>query len=55
MTSRAIEMPSAGSSTPAGLTQAEAERRLARYGRNEVAPRGLRPSTAGYWPSCAIR
>ncbi|MFC9582339.1 cation-translocating P-type ATPase [Streptomyces yangpuensis] len=38
MTSRAIEMPSAGSSAPAGLTQAEAERRLARYGRNEVAP-----------------
>src|SRR4051812_22443659 len=38
MTSRAIDTPSVGSSVPAGLTQAEAERRLARYGRNEVAP-----------------
>ncbi|WP_407840671.1 cation-transporting P-type ATPase [Streptomyces sp. DSM 116496] len=38
MTSRAIETPSVASSAPTGLTRAEAERRLARYGRNEVAP-----------------
>ncbi|MFE2478072.1 cation transporting ATPase C-terminal domain-containing protein [Streptomyces sp. NPDC059389] len=38
MTGRAIEMPSAVPSAPAELTQAEAARRLARYGRNEVAP-----------------
>ncbi|WP_078913264.1 MULTISPECIES: cation-translocating P-type ATPase [unclassified Streptomyces] len=38
MTSRAIDTPSVSSSAPAGLTQAEAERRLARYGRNEVEP-----------------
>ncbi|MFG2715612.1 HAD-IC family P-type ATPase [Streptomyces goshikiensis] len=38
MTSRAIDTAHVGSSAPTGLTQAEAERRLARYGRNEVAP-----------------
>ncbi|MGW2996947.1 cation-transporting P-type ATPase, partial [Streptomyces sp. NPDC001193] len=38
MTGRAIEMPSAVPSPPAEPTQAEAARRLARYGRNEVAP-----------------
>ncbi|MFD8637456.1 cation-transporting P-type ATPase [Streptomyces sp. NPDC059533] len=37
MTSRAIEMPSVGPSAPAGLTQAEAERRLAQYGRNDLS------------------
>ncbi|WP_078988480.1 cation-transporting P-type ATPase [Streptomyces sp. WM6372] len=36
MTGRAIATASVGSSAPTGLTQAE--RRLARYGRNEVAP-----------------
>ncbi|MFI1148092.1 cation-translocating P-type ATPase [Streptomyces sp. NPDC020817] len=38
MTGRAIDTAHVGSSAPTGLTQAEAERRLARYGRNEVAP-----------------
>ncbi|WP_455712076.1 HAD-IC family P-type ATPase [Streptomyces lavendulae] len=38
MTGRAIDMRSADPLASAGLTQAEAERRLARYGRNEVAP-----------------
>ncbi|MEU4121740.1 cation-translocating P-type ATPase [Streptomyces virginiae] len=38
MSGRAIDTPPVGSPTPTGLTQAEAERLLARYGRNEVEP-----------------
>ncbi|MFD9354422.1 cation-transporting P-type ATPase [Streptomyces sp. NPDC060031] len=47
MTSRAIDTP-VGSPAPAGLTQAEAARRPARYGRNEVAPpRPMPPPPSG--------
>ncbi|MFF9009784.1 cation-translocating P-type ATPase [Streptomyces goshikiensis] len=38
MSSRTTDAPPAGSLAGAGLTQAEAGRRLARYGRNEVEP-----------------
>ncbi|MFJ7587520.1 cation-translocating P-type ATPase [Streptomyces sp. NPDC097617] len=38
MSSRTTDRPPVGSPAGPGLTQAEAGRRLARYGRNEVAP-----------------
>ncbi|MEF2524748.1 MULTISPECIES: cation-translocating P-type ATPase [Streptomyces] len=38
MTSRAVDAPATRVPAPQGLTQAEAERRLARHGRNEVSP-----------------
>ncbi|MFD0718308.1 cation-transporting P-type ATPase [Streptomyces globosus] len=54
MTSRAVDAPATRVPAPQGLTQAEAERRLARHGRNEVSLPGRHPSTGACWRNCAI-